>query len=285
MTATALNRAAVGDVVVRFGAQMALAGVSLEVEPGAVTAVVGGDGAGKSTLLRVLVGRVAPDSGWVHAPARETIGYLPASVGSWRGLSVAQNVEFVGGSYGMDRARIAARSAELLGAAGLEEFRDRLSGQLSGGMRRKLGVCLAMLHDPALLVLDEPSTGVDPVSRVDLWRLASSAAARGTAVVMSTTYLDEAERARQVLALDAGRVLVSGSPARVLGQAGGVVTEAPRAVRAQWAWRRGAAFRELWPDGPPPPGLRVVAPDLEDVVVARSLALRQRGPAPMGGAS
>lgn len=285
MSAKAGTGAAVGDVVVRFADQLALAGVSLDSEPGTVTALVGGDGAGKTTLLRVLVGRVAPDSGWVRTPPRESIGYLPATLGSWRGLSVAQNVEFVGGSYGMDRARIEARSAELLGAAGLEDFRDRLSGELSGGMRRKLGVCLAMLHDPALLVLDEPSTGVDPVSRVDLWRLASAAAARGTTVVMSTTYLDEAERARQVLVLDAGRVLVAGSPAEVLARAGGVVTESERAVRPQWAWRRGAVFHELWPDDPPPDGLPLVSPDLEDVVVARSLALQHSGAATAGGAA
>lgn len=263
---------AVRDVVVRFGDRTALAHVSLVAEPGTVSAVVGGDGAGKTTLLRCLVGRVPLAAGAVHAPEPSDIGYLPATEGSWRGLTVAQNVEFVGGSYGMSRDRLAARAEVLLEAAGLAQFRDRPAAQLSGGMRRKLGVCLAMVHEPSLLILDEPSTGVDPVSRVDLWRLAAQAAARGTTVVMSTTYLDEAERASQVLVLDRGTELISGPPEVVVNSLTGTLTQAQAAVRREWAWRRGRAFREIWPDEPPPADLTVVRPDLEDVVIARTLA-------------
>jgi len=274
----------VTDAVVRFGARTALAGVTLTARPGAVTAVVGGDGAGKTTLLRVLVGRVALHAGTRTAPPAHRIGFAPATAGSWGGLTVAQNVAFVGGCYRVPEADLRARAEGLLEAAGLQAFRDRPAAELSGGMRRKLGAILAMLHDPQLLVLDEPSTGVDPVSRVDLWRLAAHAAARGTTVVMSTSYLDEAERAAHVLVLDGGRPLAQGLPAEVVGAFPGTLTEQERPVRADWAWRRGRRYRELWPPSGPPAGPTAGTPtraDLEDVVIARSLlALRGVAEAP-----
>ena len=191
---------AVRSAAVRFGDTLALDDVTLLVEPGSVVVVVGGDGAGKTTLLRSLVGEVQLERGRVDAPPPEAIGYLPATTGSWLSLSVGQNMDFVGGIYGLSGKDLASRRDELLVRAALLDSVDRLSSELSGGMRRKLGFCMAMLHDPPLLVLDEPSTGVDPVSRVDLWRLVSEAAAAGAAVVMSTTYLDEAERAASLLA-------------------------------------------------------------------------------------
>lgn len=257
-------------VSVRLAGRTVLADVTLPVPAGQVTAVVGGDGAGKTTLMRALVGRV-PCSGTVQAPEARRLGYLPASTGSWRSMSVQENIDFVGGSYGLSGAELAGRSAELLAAAGLEQFRERLSGQLSGGMRRKLGICLAMLHRPDLLVLDEPSTGVDPVSRVDLWRMTSQAAAAGAAVLMSTSYLDEAERATTLLVLDGGRQLLFGSPAEVLAGLPGIVVAVSEPVRRDWAWRRGRVFHEWWPDGGTPSGSRQIQPDLEDIVIARTL--------------
>ena len=137
-------------------------------------------------------------------------------------------------------------------------------------MRQKLGFCLAMLHEPDLLVLDEPSTGVDPVSRVELWRLISEAAAAGTAVVMTTTYLDEAERAGWVLVLDRGKALLSGSPDEVVASCPGVVVESGTPVRPELAWRSGEHFREWWPDGTPD-GRRPAALTLEDVSIVASL--------------
>ena len=268
----------VTDAVVRFVDRVALAGVSLRAQPGAVTALVGGDGAGKTTLLRAVMGQVPLEQGSIAAPPLAQIGYLPASLGSWAGLTVAENVDFVGGAYGLTGSALAGRADPLLGAAGLDPFRDRLARQLSGGMRRKLGVCLAMLHDPTLLVLDEPSTGVDPVSRVDLWRLAAGAASAGATVLMSTTYLDEAERAAHVLVLDHGRELVSGPPQAVLAQMPGPMTRSGEPVRAQWAWRRGREVHELWLDEDPPESMAQVPPDLEDVVTARALmGLAERG--------
>ncbi|MGZ4649730.1 MAG: ABC transporter ATP-binding protein [Kineosporiaceae bacterium] len=261
---------------VRFGDRTALDDVSVELDAGSVTAVVGGDGAGKTTLLRALVREVALDGGTVTAPDKDRLGYLPASSGSWAGLTVAQNIDFVGGVFGLAGEALAARRAELLATAGLTAAVDRPASQLSGGMRRKLGFCMAMVHQPALLVLDEPSTGIDPVSRIDLWRLISETAARGAAVVMSTTYLDEAERAARLLVLDRGRALVQGSYDEVRAGFVGTITRDRTAVRPQWSWRRGRERREYWPDADQPAGQAVVEPDLEDIVVALSLAARNR---------
>ena len=263
---------AVRSATVRFGDTLALDDVSLLVEPGSVVAVVGGDGAGKTTLLRSLVGKVKLERGEVDAPPPGAIGYLPASAGSWPSLTVAQNMDFVGGIYGLSGSALAARRWELLERAALLPSIGRLSSQLSGGMRRKLGFCMAMLHNPRLLVLDEPSTGVDPVSRVDLWRLVSEAAAAGAAVVMSTTYLDEAERAAGLLALDGGRTLASGTLQDVLGSFSGAIARTASPARRAWAWRRGRDFHEYWPATTDLISDAVaVTPDLEDVVIALSL--------------
>jgi ABC-2 type transport system ATP-binding protein len=263
----------VRDAWVQFGSVEALRGVSLEVPEGHVTAVVGGDGAGKTTLLRALVGRVRLDSGSVTAPAPERIGFLPATAGSWLELSVQENVDFVGGSYGLAGQELARRADPLLERAGLAHVRKRLSGQLSGGMRRKLAFCLAMLPDPDLLVLDEPSTGLDPVSRVDLWRLVSEAAARGTAVVMSTTYLDEAERCARLLVLDDGQPLLAGTPAEVVGSLSGTVVATAELTHPELGWRHGRQLRQWWPVGQRPTSGTPIVPDLEDVVIASSLRL------------
>lgn len=263
------------SVTVRFGDVVALQDVSLHVAPGQVVAVVGGNGAGKTTLLRAMVGLVSPASGSVRAPDPANLGYLPATAGSWLELTVAENLDFVGGIFGLSDQRLADRSVELISAAGLQTATDRLSGQLSGGMRRKLGFSLSMVHDPPLLVLDEPSTGIDPVSRVDLWRLISQAAAAGAGVLLSTTYIDEAERAEHLVVLDRGRVVVAGAPDDVRRGFSGDITRSAHPTRPQWAWRRGRNFHEVWPQGAPPDGERVTA-DLEDVVIALSLHARSR---------
>jgi ABC-2 type transport system ATP-binding protein len=263
----------VTDAVVAFGDLTALDRVTLEVSAGSVVAIVGGDGAGKTTLLRAVVGEQTLTSGDRRAPAAPRIGYLPASSGSWASLSVEQNMDFVGGIYGLTGQRLADRRTTLLTSADLLFAKDRLASQLSGGMRRKLGFCMAALHEPDLLVLDEPSTGVDPVSRVELWRMVANAAAAGAAVLMSTTYLDEAERAEHLVVLDQGRVLTQGSLADVLAAVDGVVTRVAAPVRRTWAWRRGPEFREFWPDGAPARG-EPVDLDLEDAVIALSLVRR-----------
>lgn len=254
-------------LTVRYGDALALDDVSLEAPEGQVTMVVGGDGAGKTTLLKAVVGLV-PAAGTVERPAAGDIGFMPTGAGSWPDLTVEENVRFVGGAYGLGGPELEDRGTALLTAAALNEVRGRLSGQLSGGMRSKLGFVLAMLHSPDLLVLDEPTTGVDPVSRVELWRLISEAAASGTSVLMSTTYLDEAERASSALVLEAGTALLSGTPEEIVAACPGsvIVTSAPE--RPEFAWRSGQAFHEWFPDdghGTP------VALTLEDVCIVASL--------------
>src|SRR6266487_5885699 len=182
------------ELGVRYGKTVALCGVSLSARPGEVTAVVGGDGSGKTTLLRCLAGSLAPASGTVRRPPRERGGYLPASSGLYPDLTVAENLDFRATGYGLSRQQGRERAAEYLERAGLTRAAGRLAGQLSGGMRQKLAVIAAMLHQPELLVLDEPTTGVDPVSRSGLWWLIAKAAAGGCAVILATSYLDEAER-------------------------------------------------------------------------------------------
>jgi ABC-2 type transport system ATP-binding protein len=246
--------------------------VSLVVERGAVAAVVGGDGAGKSTLLRCFTGELQPSRGHVERPDKHLVGYMPSTSGTWRDLAVAENVEFVATAFGVRPDAVKDRCARLLDQAGLSGARDRLARHLSGGMRQKLGFCMAMVHTPELLVLDEPTTGVDPVSRVELWRMIAQAAADGAAVLLATTYLDEAERASSVLVLDDGVRLLTGTPASLVAE-GSAVVQTDRPTNAALAWRRGRVFREWRPDGLMSDDV-VVRLDLEDVVIAAMLERR-----------
>lgn len=259
----------VDDLTVRFGDRVAVDGVTFGVAPGEVGVVVGGDGAGKTTLLRTLVGVLAATSGTVRRPADRRIGYLAATSGTYPDLTVDENLAFAATAYGLDPAEARARSADLLERSGLDAARDRLAAHLSGGMRQKLGVLQALQHRPDLLVLDEPTTGVDPVSRADLWGLVAGAAADGAAVVFATTYLDEAERAGRVLALDAGHTLAAGSPAEVVASMPGrIVAVADRPAddaTARRAWRRRTRWRVWEPDAADGAD-DDVEPDLQDAV-------------------
>jgi ABC-2 type transport system ATP-binding protein len=262
-------------VRVSFGRRAALDGVTVLARPTQVTVVVGGDGAGKSTCLKTLVGLVRPQAGTVRRPARERMGYVPATVGLYPDLTVQENLDFSAGAYRLPAGQRGEREQQLLERTGLAGVRSRLGGQLSGGMQRKLAVALALLHAPDLLVLDEPTTGVDPVSRAELWRLISGAAAQGTAVVVATTYVNEAARAASVVLLEGGKVLASGSPDGILRGVPGAVGAAVRtgAVRpGPLSWRRGTGWRVWAPDGELPAGAERAAPDFEDAVVVAELA-------------
>jgi ABC-type multidrug transport system ATPase subunit len=269
------------EVRVSRGRKVALAGVTVAVDPSRVTVVVGGDGAGKSTCLDVLAGLLEPDAGTVHRPAKERIGYVPATTGLYADLTVQQNIDFTAAAYRLSRRERDRKAGQILEQTGLGAARHRLGSQLSGGMQRKLAVGLALLHSPELLILDEPTTGVDPVSRADLWRLISKAAVEGAAVAVSTTYVNEAARAASVVLLEAGVMLASGTPEQILRDVPGAVGAWSGADRpTPLSWRRGASWRVWTPAGALPDGVRPVQPDFEDAVVVAALAAEAAG---MGG--
>jgi ABC-2 type transport system ATP-binding protein len=259
----------------------ALDDVSLLLPSGQVTVVVGGDGAGKTTLLRCVAGALAPQAGQVRTPGPRGIGYLPAGSGTYPDLTVAENLAFRATAYGLAPSQARERSAELIAAAGLTGATDRLAGQLSGGMRQKLGVIAALLPGPDLLILDEPTTGIDPVSRASLWRLIAGAAADGAAVVLATTYLDEAERAASVLVLADGRPLGTGTPAQIVAaMPGSIVAPAgpPGDADQARSWRRAGQWRTWVPPGVAPPAGDPVIPDLQDAVTVAALAREPDAP-------
>jgi len=274
------------EACVRYGDKLALDHVTFRAVPGQVSAVVGGDGAGRTTLLRCLARALAVTSGRVRLPPPLRLGYLSAGSGTYPDLTVDENLAFRATAYQLPAAVARGRSAGLLERAGLSGARDRLAGRLSGGMRQKLGVIASMLHQPDLLVLDEPTTGVDPVSRADLWWLIARAAADGAAVVLATSYLDEAERAVSVLALDDGRALASGTPEEIIAAMPGTLRvrdTRPEGEARRRAWRRGGRWR-IWdppgqpgqPGEPQEPG-RPVTPDLQDAVTVAILARELAG--------
>jgi ABC-2 type transport system ATP-binding protein len=234
--------------------------------------VVGGDGAGKTTLCRVLARLIAPTSGEVDLPPQDEVAYQSASSGAWPDLTVTENLEFVARVHRLPGEVIRQRIDALLATTALGGAADRLGGALSGGMRQKLGVAMALLPTPRLLVLDEPTTGVDPVSRAELWRVISRTAAAGTAVVIATTYLDEAERADEILALEAGTPLARGGRADIAAAVPGRVWALATRPETAHRWRRGGEWRAWTRDATNPPGGRPIEPDLDDLLVAATLA-------------
>jgi ABC-2 type transport system ATP-binding protein len=264
----------VSNLTVRFGDEIAVSEVSFEVVPASITVLLGGDGAGKTTVLRVLAGALEPNEGAVDRPSPEEIGYVSAKGGAYPDLTVTENLSF---SYRCSEAQFRARSEELLLRTGLTGTHDRLARDLSGGMRQKLALAMALIHDPRLLVLDEPTTGVDPVSRAELWRMMARSAAQGAAVVVATSYTDEAERAAHVVVLDEGRALLQGRPEDVLAAVPGQVFESEKRPRDAVAWRRGRRWRGWSRGGTIPQGGSRAAIDFEDAVMIAELSARGEG--------
>jgi ABC-2 type transport system ATP-binding protein len=258
--------------VVRFGPNRALDGVDFTVEPGRVHAVIGGDGSGKSTLLRVLAGVRAVDEGTVQRPPVGHVAFVSAGGGVFPDLTVGENVEFCARVYGLSDWR--ERADHLLDRAGLASFTDRLAGRLSGGQHRKLAGTMALLPSPELLILDEVTTGLDPFSRMEIWRLMADAAAAGAAVVAATAYLDEAERAEEVLLLHEGRALATGSPATIIDAIPGSVEDTAEPDDPARAWRRGRHWRQWRPGASRPDGTRL---RLEDAAIIGELTAETSG--------
>ncbi len=261
------------SATVRYGSQVALDGLTLQPERGSVTVVIGGDGAGKSTCLKALVGLIPLNGGTACRPSKKEIGYVPATGGVYPDLTVYENLAFSGRSYGIKGSAFEKRRAKVLELIGLRDVRERLAGHLSGGMQRKLAVGLALLHQPQLLVLDEPTTGLDPLSRAELWRVISHTAAQGAAVVQSTTYVNEAQRASLVILLSEGRSIAAGSPSQIIagvpGKVGRVKSERqPPGL----AWRRGGIWH-TWDLSKGTPGeADRIEPDFNDAVIIAELS-------------
>ncbi|MAG34923.1 MAG: multidrug ABC transporter ATP-binding protein [Dehalococcoidia bacterium] len=216
------------DLTKRFEPTAAVDGVSWEVPTGGIVGLVGPDGAGKTTLLRLLCGLLDPDAGSAvvagydvaREPERvkERVGYLAQHFALYGDLTVAENIAFFARAYSVASAEYESRAPELLAFAGLERHADRLAEELSGGMRQKLGLVSALIHRPPVLLLDEPTSGVDPVSRRELWRILHRLAAEGRTIVVCTPYMDEAERCHRVAFLARGQVLATGTPDEVRDQ-------------------------------------------------------------------
>ena len=204
----------------------ALQQVSFRVRHGVVTGLVGPDAAGKTTLLRLAAGLLVPDVGTINVlgfdaatqslAVQRSIGYMPQRFGLYEDLTVQENLDLYADLQGVPESARAARYAELMRMAGLERFTARLAGQLSGGMKQKLGLACALVRQPSLLLLDEPTVGVDPLSRRELWDIVYRLVReQGTSVLLSTAYLDEAERCDEVVLLHEGRLLAQGPPAEL----------------------------------------------------------------------
>ena len=206
------------DVSKQFGAHRAVEGVNLTVAPGELVGIVGPDGAGKTTLARLAAGVLAPGGGTVEPESRGRVGYLTGRFSLYPELTVLENLRFFAKVYGMTEKETAAEAERLLAWVGLLPFKTRLAGALSGGMRQKLALACAVIHQPPTLILDEPTTAVDPVARVDFWALLQDQARAGRAVLVTTPYMDEAENCDRVVLLHQGRVLATGSSAELKAQ-------------------------------------------------------------------
>ncbi len=208
-----------------FGTVRALDGITLEVRKGELFGLVGPDGAGKSTLMRLLAAVMEPTSGnaWVASypidkaseKIKEKIAYMPQRFGLYEDLTVMENLVFYADIYDVPKAERPVRMDRLLGFSGLTPFTGRLAGQLSGGMKQKLGLACALIHTPEILFLDEPTNGVDPVSRRDFWKILYELLKEGTTIFVSTSYLDEAERCTEVGLIYEGRLLEKDTPAAI----------------------------------------------------------------------
>ena len=218
----------IDQVEKHFGDTHALRGLSARIHYGQLTGLVGPDGAGKTTLMRILTGLLVPNAGRVTLAGFDVVddndaihvvsGYMPQRFGLYEDLSVMENMRLYAQLRGMNADQHADLFAELLDFTRLGPFTKRLAGKLSGGMKQKLGLACALMARPKVLLLDEPSVGVDPVSRQDLWRMVQALTDEGMAVVWSTAYLDEAERCDSVLLLNEGQLAYDGPPAELTGR-------------------------------------------------------------------
>jgi len=207
----------------RFADVAAVDGLSFTVKRGEIFGLVGPDGAGKTTTMRMLAGVMQPDGGSIVIDGidviadpeggKQHLSYMPQRFGLYEELTVDENIRFYADLFEVPNDVREERAGRLLAASGMSQFRARRAGQLSGGMKQKLGLTCALVHTPQILLLDEPTTGVDPVSRRDFWRILYGLREEGVTILITTAYLDEAERCNRLALLHSGRVLYCDTPA------------------------------------------------------------------------
>lgn len=296
----------------RFGDNVAVDGLSFQVRPGELFGIVGPDGAGKTTTLRMLAGVLPPTAGEgvIHGVDVATdpegvkpfIAYMPQQFGLYTDLTVRENIDFYADLYRVPKAERPARLERLFAFSNLGPFQDRLAGNLSGGMKQKLSLCCALIHHPKVLLLDEPTFGVDPISRRDLWLILHEMVEEGVTVLVSTSYLDEAERCDRVVLLQEGQVLAMDTPQELLkllpGEVVSVKCPEPRrardligempgvmgtalfgntvhAILPEGEEARRALVEDLTAAGCPPHSVEALEPSLEDVFL--HLVRREEG--------
>lgn len=269
-----------------FSGVLAVDHLSFEVHPAEIFGLVGPDGAGKTTTLRMLAGVMPPDEGKaiiagsdvVHDPegAKHHLSYMPQRFGLYEDLTVDENIRFYADLFGVDKRERDDRTPQLLRAAGMSEFRARLAGKLSGGMKQKLGLVCALIHRPKAILLDEPTTGVDPVSRRDFWRILYELIAEGVGILTSTAYLDEAERCHRVALLHQGKLLFCDTPNNLKSKLRkgvlAVISSEARRLRDELEHAEGISSLTLTGDG-----LHVVVDDAKRRIPQFESRLRSAG--------
>jgi ABC-2 type transport system ATP-binding protein len=297
------------DVVKRYGKVDALRGVSFSVDRGEMFGLIGPDGAGKTTAIRAICGLLHVDQGTIrvlgkdpikqHRHVTATIGYLSQRFSLYGDLSIDENIAFFAEIHGVGDYH--DRRDRLLEMTQLTPFRSRLADQLSGGMKQKLALACTLVHEPQVIVLDEPTTGVDPVSRREFWKLLSQFLAQGITILMSTPYLDEAERCSRIALLHEGKVLALDQPIRLRAGLTGtlfeVIVTSPRDALDKLTHRSDIGSAQVFGDrlhvwidrtdsqaaaallksatesaGLAPSSVRPIVPSLEDVFIARLAA-------------
>lgn len=286
MTTDAPVSIAVDGLGKRFGAVVAVDDVGFSAKQGEIFGLVGPDGAGKTTILRMLAGVMQPDHGTIAVDgidvvadperAKRHLSYMPQRFGLYEELTVDENIRFYADLFEIPSRIRDERVGPLLAASNMGEFRRRLAGQLSGGMKQKLGLICALIHTPKVLLLDEPTTGVDPVSRHDFWRILYSLRESGVTILISTAYLDEAERCSRLALLNHGHIRYCDTPSQLKklmpGNLVTVVSSQARAGRDAVAHAEGVSSVLLVGDG-----LHVVVDDGARRIPELKLALDRAG--------
>ena len=292
------------NVVKNYGAVEALRGVTFSVDRGEMFGLIGPDGAGKTTAIRAICGLLHVDGGSIrvlgkdpvrqHRDVTATVGYLSQRFSLYGDLSIDENIAFFAEIHGVSDFH--SRRDRLLDMTQLTKFRGRLADQLSGGMKQKLALACTLVHEPQVIVLDEPTTGVDPVSRREFWKLLSQFLAQGITILMSTPYLDEAERCSRIALLHEGQVLALDQPGRLRTSLSGtffeVVVASPREALDRISHQPGIASAQVFGDrlhiwidqgdaasarqvveraaaGTDASSIRPIVPSLEDVFIAK----------------